>query len=507
MRRRRVADLGFHLLATFRWPRARRVIKRGSVVAPALLIYLAIGSLFLSSNNAQTTAITANLWVNTTAGTCTRSSSPVAYNSVTACGSFDAAYVAANPGDSVLVRAGTYAAQAIPAADTKAAGSTCEWNETFGDGTSTTKNLTGCISFAPTNGTVDVNGNLIIQARYVLLNGITLDTASGGNTLNLGFGIGGYGGSCSAIATSQDIIENDTAPILIADIGGSHVYFVGGSYGGSSPPQSNRVSGCYDSTNYTPDTYVAFDGTTFHDIIQTANGQHLECLHWFDGADSIIINSKFLNCAQLDLSLQLDGGINGGAAVSAVNFTAYNDVFDAVCSQQTLDINSGLCSGAEDISAGCSSNEPNATTGYLFSFDSFGTGIQTQTGGGSNGYAGTLLFQVGTGASATCFSGGKVYGTAQFGTTSFNCGVFTAAGVTWSYNVYASSYSCGSNGSSSNTIASMFTSESGQDYRPPVSAPELAFVTSGSGLAFPATDLLGNARAYPVTAGAYENHA
>jgi hypothetical protein len=55
----------------------------------------------------------ANLWVDTDGGTCTRQSPAGAYVDAQACGTFDAAYDAASGGDTVRVKAGTYASQTI----------------------------------------------------------------------------------------------------------------------------------------------------------------------------------------------------------------------------------------------------------------------------------------------------------------------------------------------------------------------------------------------------------
>jgi hypothetical protein len=53
----------------------------------------------------------AHLWVDTSGGTCARSSTPAEYADAAACGSFSAAYSAASGGDTVRVKAGTYAPQ------------------------------------------------------------------------------------------------------------------------------------------------------------------------------------------------------------------------------------------------------------------------------------------------------------------------------------------------------------------------------------------------------------
>ena len=61
----------------------------------------------------------AQLWVDTDGGSCSRQASPAAYNSATACGTFDAAYAAARAGDVVGIKAGTYPGNQGAGSDTK----------------------------------------------------------------------------------------------------------------------------------------------------------------------------------------------------------------------------------------------------------------------------------------------------------------------------------------------------------------------------------------------------
>ena len=55
----------------------------------------------------------ANLWVDSNGGQCTRSGTPAVYRDATACGSIDAAWDACRPGDTIIIRAGVYAAQMV----------------------------------------------------------------------------------------------------------------------------------------------------------------------------------------------------------------------------------------------------------------------------------------------------------------------------------------------------------------------------------------------------------
>jgi len=56
----------------------------------------------MTGPRAVSSATTANLWVDTNGGSCARAASPAAYGDAQACASFDAAYAAAQLGDTVL---------------------------------------------------------------------------------------------------------------------------------------------------------------------------------------------------------------------------------------------------------------------------------------------------------------------------------------------------------------------------------------------------------------------
>jgi len=56
---------------------------------------------------------TANLWISTSGGSCTRQATAGIYNSAQACGSMAAAFSAASSGDIIVMKNGTYAAQTV----------------------------------------------------------------------------------------------------------------------------------------------------------------------------------------------------------------------------------------------------------------------------------------------------------------------------------------------------------------------------------------------------------
>jgi len=95
-----------------RLARAGAVVGVGSAIAAGAYV----GSAYLTNSfpfGPPPVAGAANVWVNTSAGSCTRSSTQVAYSSTTACGSYDAAWDVALAGDLIRVKNGSYGAQNV----------------------------------------------------------------------------------------------------------------------------------------------------------------------------------------------------------------------------------------------------------------------------------------------------------------------------------------------------------------------------------------------------------
>jgi hypothetical protein len=87
--------------------------RRNVVCACAAVLAAAIASVLAPPASPQgranaAAAVRANLWVDTRGGGCMRAARAAPYAPGRACGSFDAAYQAARPGDLVLVRTGDY---------------------------------------------------------------------------------------------------------------------------------------------------------------------------------------------------------------------------------------------------------------------------------------------------------------------------------------------------------------------------------------------------------------
>lgn len=86
---------------------------RGGAAALAVILGAAIGVPIVAAQHQGATAGTANVWVDTNGGSCTRQTSAAAYVDAAACGSLQAAQAAASGGDKVIVKCGTYGGQTL----------------------------------------------------------------------------------------------------------------------------------------------------------------------------------------------------------------------------------------------------------------------------------------------------------------------------------------------------------------------------------------------------------
>ena len=89
---------------------------RLAIGAAIVAVAIGVGAYVLTAGDdaAPPSTASANVWVDTSGGTCTRQATPAAYDDAAACASLAAAWDAAQAGDRIRVRPGTYtAAQTI----------------------------------------------------------------------------------------------------------------------------------------------------------------------------------------------------------------------------------------------------------------------------------------------------------------------------------------------------------------------------------------------------------
>jgi chitodextrinase len=186
------------------------------------------------------------------------------------CKSFDRAYHVAGPGDVVIVAAGTYPGQTLTADGSKAP----------------TASIANVV-FQPASGaSVSVSGELRVEGSHVEFHdmsfgdwyaGINSNIAQSSQTAHLGF----YN------VTAKSFYDH-----------ASYVDIIGGSYGPLTD-DATQVSDCYQC-NYSPQ-HITVDGVYFHDFVRKTDGIHMECLHVYAASYLTVRNSRFYNCAIMDL--------------------------------------------------------------------------------------------------------------------------------------------------------------------------------------------------------------
>lgn len=195
---------------------------------------------------------TANLWIDSDGGTCTRQSSPAAYSNAAACGSFNAAYVAATSGDTVGVT-GTISSE----------------QRFAGAGSSGTSAGTKTLTFQ------GAAGNKVfaihIGSPNLTFDGVNLDADAG------------------EVSGGRALFEN----------GGEGFVFKNATVGDTTDSKGALLDGEFVTGAET----MTFDNVDFHDVRIVGEGVHTECIQALYMPNFVLTNSTFTNCAIMDLSL------------------------------------------------------------------------------------------------------------------------------------------------------------------------------------------------------------
>lgn len=227
---------------------------------------------------------TANLWVDTNGGTCTRQSTPGAYVDAQACSTMNAAYLAASLGDTVLIRAGSYTGQSI-AASTRTCGSP--------------------VTFGEDNGDVTITDDFDANGDCTTINDITINGEAGSNNDNRVFNVTwnnvtmGHGIflANSENTTIHGVCAHGTpfgcsASICCRPEPGKQVILLAGQLGGGPTTANGNLT---------------IDGVDVHDATRTSGLDHKECAFFIAIQGLTLRNSHFWNCAVYDTSVAAIG--------------------------------------------------------------------------------------------------------------------------------------------------------------------------------------------------------
>jgi hypothetical protein len=378
---------------------------------------------------------TANIWVDTNGGTCTRSASLVAYADAAACGSFDAANDVCQNGDLVRVTSGSYGNQTGTGSNsrtsactiTKAAGATVSLTDlTVSSSWTTWQDLpVDIIQEGSGGGEPTINGG----------HDITLDNVGGRRFYIIGN---------SSNETFNITIRNSDFGPLVSCGGGAHIKTP--TAGGDDPDPATQP---HD---------IVLDHITLHDfsVPESCPTAHLDCLHTFYHYNLTVRRSVFHHCGMGEGSVSDDRGY--GILEDSRTPGAENDLFEN---------NVFYANGIEGFSLRGPPGE---------NFD----GVTVRYNSGSD--------------TISCQSCTATYANVLFeGNAATSLGGACGSGVTWRYNVVAGSFGCSGTGNQAST-APGFTDAANGDFHLTGAAAARAAGNPGS---CPTNDYDGDTRPIP----------
>lgn len=286
----------------------KKQFSRRTILSVSLLM-AATGIILIALTRAAEPTESANIWVDKNGGTCERQQTPASYSlsDSKSCDSLNAAYQAANPGDTVLVSSGTYTEQYIGWKNTSAPDITMQpasnsnviIKELDIQGTKylTLKNfrVEPMPGKAGWDQIIDFGQDTQPEpASYVTLDGITMDgRVNGQSQERTGLGING--------ATKYITIKN-------SDLG-----FI----------QDQKVIQIQNYQGKGYNDHITIDNVKLHDDPQTSGEKHLECLWASSLSNSTLSRLDFYNCA-LPMIIS-----HFGDDLPLKNVTIENSIFEA----------------------------------------------------------------------------------------------------------------------------------------------------------------------------------
>jgi chitodextrinase len=269
----------------------------------------------------------ANLWVDTNGGSCSRQATAGAYADASACSSFQAAYTAAQCGDTVGVRAGSYGSQSI-SSGAKSCTSTTQVLITSAPGATCANNTTVSLpSFS-------------ISVAYLKLQCMNANPA--GTT-----SCGNVSGSSGA-HTSIIWISLDQMAIHCAFFDSDHLHVSNTTFGPDNTCQTAQEDLIDFRANSTSINDVGFDHVTFATVtappdFECGLGHHVDSMQGYGISNLIISNSEFYGCpGQCIIFRPYAGGTPGP-------ITIQNTIFNQAQSPgQAIDIGSSTASDGDN---------------------------------------------------------------------------------------------------------------------------------------------------------------
>ena len=225
---------------------------------------------------------TANLWVDTSGGSCSRQATPGSYVDSEGCPSLDAAYAAASAGDLILIKGGSYGAQTI--ADRSLA-------------------VGNPVVFHPAPGeSVTINGDLIVNSHDVTIDGGNTVNSDETNRITVN-------GAVQALMTAG---QSDTRNVVFEDIHAASSFDT--AHGltirySEIGPNAECTSGAADLIDFWPNAGTSKNMFLLYNLIHTNNqnpclnnGDHTDALQIYPAGgtvDNVVIRgNRFWWCGE-----------------------------------------------------------------------------------------------------------------------------------------------------------------------------------------------------------------
>ena len=242
---------------------------------------------------------TANLWVDTNGGTCTRQATPAVYSDSAACSTFQVAYAAATLGDTVRVRSGSYSAQTM--------------NYIAALGTEVDESNVAFVA----DGSVTVPSFLAYGVRHITLDGFTFS-----GSVILECETSGVPAGAEGRHPVDVTVQNSTMTFTRSE-NVSLMTIDGNTIGPSSSVMKVGASGDTGNANCTdePPENITFSDNDIHDFREASAASHMECL-FVEGVQGLtIVRNTFRGCSVFDIFFkqQLAAGAFGMSNITVCN--------------------------------------------------------------------------------------------------------------------------------------------------------------------------------------------
>jgi hypothetical protein len=361
---------------------------KAAIVATVATIAIAGGGITIITGDdpvPPTDPGTANFWVDTNGGTCTRQSTAGAYVDAQACSSMNAAYQAASPGDVVRIKGGTYGGQTIAYDSGLTSASDIVIKAAVGEAVEFTGQVNVQGSHLTLDGTDDSDG------YFRLRDGIEVETLSPNSPMREDITLRGVDamGNQSSLSSVNDVLVEDS-------------YF-GGYHKSTGDSKGNDALRLNDNNNGVP-TDITLDHVYIGEIGRGDSGPHNDCFEGSDGENLTIRYSRFWHCATQGLYL------SGGASAQFDNVLVENNWFGP-CSTPWQGFTGNFCSDIVIIEW----DKPNT----VFRYNSIGA--QEGWRLGSNGPTGSVTVKGNAGKPPNCGASATSYDHNAWDTGSTAC--------------------------------------------------------------------------------------